>query len=171
MSFLRPEAKARLLRWRETLIGLGAAALGLWFALTSYGVLFGLGIVLVIGGAALSFAGVQRARFRQGTDGPGVVQVVEGRVTYFGPWGGGGASLDRLAWLELVPVRGGAGAWVLIEEEGERLEIPVDARGADRLFDVFAALPGLDTRAMLAALRPPVRERTQIWQRDRLRLH
>jgi hypothetical protein len=129
MSFLRPEAKAQLLRWRETLAGLGAAALGLWFALTAYGVLFGLGVVLLIGGGALAVAGVQRARFRLGSEGPGVVQVVEGRVTYFGPWGGGGASLDRLAWLELVPVKGGAGAWVLIEEEGERLEIPVDARG------------------------------------------
>jgi hypothetical protein len=171
MSFLRPEAKAVFLRWRETLVGLAAAAIGLWFALTSYGVVFGLGIVLVLGGAALGLAGVQRARFRQETEGPGIVQIVEGRVTYFGPWGGGGASLDRLAWLELVPVRGGAGAWALIEEEGERLEIPVDARGADRLFDVFTALPGLDTGAMLAALRPPVRERTQIWQRDRPRLH
>jgi hypothetical protein len=28
MSFLRPEARAQLLRWRETLAGLGAAALG-----------------------------------------------------------------------------------------------------------------------------------------------
>jgi hypothetical protein len=171
VSFLRPEAKAQLLRWRETLAGLGAVALGLFFALTAYGVLFALGVVLVIGGGALAVAGVQRARFRLGSEGPGVVQVVEGRVTYFGPWGGGGASLDRLAWLELVPVRGGAGAWVLIEEEGERLEIPVDARGADRLFDVFASLPGLDTRRMLADLQPPVRERTQIWQRDRPRLH
>jgi hypothetical protein len=171
MSFLRPEAKAQLLRWRETLTGIGAFALGLWLALTAYGVLFGLGVVLALGGAALALAGVQRARFRQGSEGPGVVQVVEGRVTYFGPWGGGGASLDRLAWLELVPVRGAAGAFVLIEEEGERLEIPIDARGAERLFDVFAALPGLDTGAMLAAMQPPVRERTLIWQRDRLRLH
>ena len=171
MSFLRPEAKALLLRWRETLIGArrgGARAL--------------VRADLLRRRlrprhrphprrVALAVAGVQRARFRQGTDGPGIVQIVEGRVTYFGPWSGGGASLDRLAWLELVPVRGGAGAWVLIEEDGERLEIPVDARGAERLFDVFAALPGLDTRAMLAALRPPVRERTQIWQRDRPRLH
>lgn len=170
MSFLRPEAKAQLLRWRETLVGVGAAALGLWLALTSYGVLFGLGVVLVIGGAAFAFAGVQRARFRQATDGPGIVQVVEGRVTYFGPWGGGGASLDRLAWLELVPMPGGAGAFVLIEEAGERLEIPIDARGAERLFDVFAALPGFEARSMLAAMRPPVRERTLIWERERLRL-
>jgi hypothetical protein len=36
MSFLRPEAKAQLLRWRETLIGARAAiALGLWLVLTS----------------------------------------------------------------------------------------------------------------------------------------
>jgi hypothetical protein len=171
MSFLRPEAKAQLVRWRETLAGLGAAALGLWLVLTAYGVLFGLGVVLILGGAALAVAGVQRARFRQGSDGPGVVQIVEGRITYFGPFGGGAASLDRLAWLEVVPVPGAAGAFLLIEEEGERLEIPVDARGADRLFDVFAALPGFDTRAMLAAMRPPVRERTAIWQRDRLALH
>jgi hypothetical protein len=171
MSFLRPEATAQLLRWRETLTGLGTAALGLWLALTAYGVLFGLGLVLAVGGAALAVAGVQRARFRQGADGPGVVQVVEGRITYFGPWSGGGASLDRLAWLELVPVAGGAGAFVLIEEAGERLEIPIDARGAERLFDVFAALPGFDTRGMLAAMQPPVRERTLVWQRDRLRLH
>ena len=171
MSFLRPEAAAQIVRWRETLAGLGAAALGLWFALTAHGVLFGAGLVLILGGAALAVAGVQRARFRVGSEGPGVVQVVEGRVTYFGPFGGGGASLDRLAWLELVPVPGGAGAFVLIEEAGERLEIPIDARGADRLFDVFAALPGFETRAMLAALRPPVRERTALWQRDRLRLH
>ena len=170
-DFLRPEAKAQLVRWRETLSGIGAAALGLWLALTAYGVLFGLGVVLVIAGVALALAGVQRARFRQGSEGPGVVQVVEGRITYYGPWGGGGASLDRLAWLELVPAQGTAGAWVLIEEEGERLEIPVDARGADRLFDVFAALPGLDTRRMLAGMQPPVRERAQVWQRDRLRLH
>jgi hypothetical protein len=171
MSFLRPEAKAQLLRWRETLAGLGAVVLGLWLVLTAYGVLFGLGVVLILGGAALAVAGVQRARFRQGSDGPGVVQIVEGRITYFGPFGGGAASLDRLAWLEVVPVPGAAGAFLLIEEEGERLEIPVDARGADRLFDVFAALPGFDTRAMLAAMRPPVRERTAIWQRDRLALH
>jgi hypothetical protein len=170
MSFLRPEAKAQILRWRETLSGLGAAALGLWLVLTAYGVLFGLGIVLVIGGSALAVAGVQRARFRRGVEGPGVVQIVEGSVTYFGPWGGGSASLDRLAWLELVP-GGAAGAWVLIEEEGERLEIPVDARGADRLFDVFAALPGFATRRMLETLESPVRDRTLIWQRDRLRLH
>jgi hypothetical protein len=32
--------------------------------------------------------------------------------------------------------------------------VPVDAAGAEVLFDVFAALPGMDMRALLAALSP-----------------
>ena len=171
MSFLRPEAKAQLLRWREALIGGAAALLGLWLLLTSFGLPFLFGIALALGGGWLAVAGIQRGRFRQGGDGPGVVRVVEGSVTYFGPWGGGVAALDRLAWLELVPAPGAAGLWVLIDEDGQRLEIPVDARGAEALLDLFAALPGLRTGAMLRSLQVPVRERTMIWQRDRLRLH
>jgi hypothetical protein len=170
-DFLRPEARALLLRWREALIGGAAAALGLWLLLTAGGLLFLFGIALALGGGWLAVAGVQRGRFRQGGEGPGVVRVVEGSVTYFGPWGGGVAAFDRLAWLELVPAPGAAGLWVLIDEEGQRLEIPVDARGAEALLDVFAALPGLRTGAMLRSLQSPVRERTLIWQRDSLRLH
>ncbi len=170
-DFLRPEARAQLLRWREALIGGAAAAAGLWLLLTSAGLPFLFGIALAIGGAGLAVAGVQRGRFRQGGEGPGVVRVVEGSVTYFGPWGGGVAALDRLAYLELVPSPGMAGLWVLIDEEGQRLEIPVDARGAEALFDLFAALPGLRTGTMLRGLQGPVRDRTLIWQRDSLRLH
>ena len=171
MSFLRPEAKAQLLRWREALIGGAAAAFGLWLLATSAGLPFLFGIALALGGLWLAVAGVQRGRFRQGGGGAGVVSVVEGSVTYFGPWGGGVAALDRLAWLELVPSPGTAGLWVLIDEAGGRLEIPVDARGAEALLDLVAALPGLRTGAMLRSLRPPVQERTVVWQRDRLRLH
>lgn len=171
MSFLRPEAKAQLMRWREALIGGVAALFGLWLVFTGSGLPLLFGIALSLGGGWLAVAGVQRGRFRQGSDGPGVVRVVEGSVTYFGPWGGGVAALDRLAWLELVPADGAAGLWVLIDDEGRRLEIPVDARGAEALLDLFSALPGLRTGAMLRSLQVPVRERTMIWQRDRLRLH
>ncbi len=171
MSFLRPEARETLLRWRETLAGLGASAVGLWLALDTYGPFPLIGWALVLGGVALAVTGVQKARFRRGGDGPGVVQVVEGRVTYFGPWGGGAAALDRLGWIELAPVAGGAGLWVLIEEEGARLEIPIDAKGADALFDLFETLPGIRTGHMLASMKVPVRERTLIWQRDVPRLH
>jgi hypothetical protein len=172
VSFIRPEVAAGLRRWRESLIGGAAAILGLWLLLTSYGLPFLFGIALALGGGGLAVAGVQRARFRKGDDGPGVVQVVEGRVTYFGPWGGGAAALDQLGWLELASSDdGSAGVWTLIDEDGRRLEIPVDARGAEALFDIFAALPGLDTRKMLAAMQEPVRGRTVIWQRDVPRLH
>ena len=33
------------------------------------------------------------------------------------------------------------------------LLIPVEAAGAERLFDAFAALPGMDTAALVAAVR------------------
>ncbi len=171
MSFLRPEVRDTLLRWRETLAGTAAGILGIWLAMTSFGPFFLIGVALVIGGFALAVAGVQKARFRRGGEGPGVVQVVEGRVTYFGPWGGGAAALDRLGWLELVPSDGAAGLWVLVSEDGDRLEIPVDAKGADALFELFETLPGLRTGHMLDSMKPPVRERTLIWQRDVPRLH
>lgn len=171
MSFVRPEVAAAVQRWRETLVGIGALALGLWFAWTSFGALFLIGVVLAIGGGALALAGIQRARFRTPAEGPGIVKVDEGRIVYFGPWGGGSVALDRLGWLELAPSGRDRPDWIFIEEDGHRLEVPADAAGADALFDVFAALPGMPTERMLSLLSDPVRERTVIWQRDLMRLH
>ena len=43
MSFIRPEARAALWRWREVLAGAGVGALGIWMGLTGLGfeVIFG----------------------------------------------------------------------------------------------------------------------------------
>ena len=43
--------------------------------------------------------------------------------------------------------------------------IPVDAEGADELFDAFAALPGLKTERMLAQLRSRPDLPVLIWER------
>lgn len=171
MSFVRPEVAAGLHRWRETLAGSAAAVLGLWLVVTAYGAGFLIGCGLLVGGSALAVAGVQRARFRSPADGPGIVRIDEGRVLYLGPWGGGSVALDRLGWLELQPSGRARPDWVLIEEDGTRLEVPADALGAEALFDIFAALPGLRTEEMLGLLRAPVRERTPVWTRDAPRLH
>jgi apolipoprotein N-acyltransferase len=64
MSFLRPEARAALWRWREVLVGVGLMAIGLWWALTTIGLLHWLGYVLLVLAAAILAAGLQRARFR-----------------------------------------------------------------------------------------------------------
>ena len=165
MSFIRPELARKLNRWRETLAGLGAAALGfVWFS-TEIGPLWLVGMVLMVGGALLAVAGIQRARFRRGSEGPGLVQVIEGQVTYFGPFEGGSVAVDDLVSVELDPGRQDSPAWVVTGTLGETLNIPVDAAGADALFDVFAGLPGLQTEAMLKRLETSPEERVTVWTR------
>jgi len=171
MSFIRPSVAQRLNRWRETLAGLAAALLGFTWYSTEFGPLWLLGVVLMVGGALLAIAGVQRARFRRGGDGPGVVQVIEGQVTYFGPEEGGTVALDDLLSVELDPEGGQAARWIIRGRLGEALRIPVDAAGADALFDAFASLPGLQTETMLRKLEDDPHGRVRVWQRDSLALH
>ena len=171
MSFIRPEAARALSRWRETLVGLGVAAFGTLLVLTSYGLVWGIGVALAVAGALLALAGIQRARFRRGGEGPGMVQVLEGQVTYFGPFGGGSVSSGDLSRIELEPGGSASPSWVVTAGYGDSLRIPVDAAGAEALFDVFAGLPGLDTEAMLKMLETPPSHRVTVWQRARTLLH
>jgi hypothetical protein len=163
-DFLRPEARAFLRRWREPMVAAGLAALGLWWALTEFGLLRWIGWLLVAGAAALAYAALQRLRFARGGGGAGVVTIDERRVVYFGPYSGGVADLDALLRLELEPSPGGPAQWVLTCDTGERVEIPVDAEGADRLFDVFAALPGLRPSTLLSALERPPETPVVLWR-------
>ena len=175
MSFLRPEARAQIHRWREVLAGAAVTLLGLYWAIFTGGLLAWIGWVVVALGAVLLVAGVQRARFRIGTGGPGVVQVLEGRIAYFGPLTGGVADLDRLDRLMLDP-SARPPHWLLRSEDGTTLAIPLTAEGADQLFDAFATLPDLRTERMLALMQKPGTSPVMIWQAPRaaaaaLRLH
>ncbi|MEI4232471.1 hypothetical protein [Roseovarius sp. D22-M7] len=175
MSFIRPQARAALWRWREALSGTGLAALGLWWVLGLGGLLHWLGYaVLIIAGAVLVM-GVQRARFRNGAGGPGVVRVDEGQVAYFGPLTGGVVAIRDLDSLTLDP-SGHPAHWVLSQRGAPDLHIPVNAEGAEALFDAFAALPGLRTEHMLAQMRRLPDYPTVIWQKvspvtSAIRLH
>lgn len=160
-EFLRPEARAALFRWREALIGLMVAGIGLWLALAGFGVTQWLGWAVVVVGAALTITGIQIGRFRGSGDGPGVVTVDERRVAYFGPISGGMADLDLLARLELLPE---GPTWRLVSENGAVLDIPTDARGAEQLLDLFAALPGMRIERLLHRLRAPGPQPTVLWQ-------
>ncbi|MCL3881856.1 hypothetical protein [Marivita sp. GX14005] len=142
-SFIRPEAGAVLRRWREALAGLAIALLGLyWIFGTSPGLLMWVGYLTLAIGGLLSFAGLQKGRFRHGGGGPGLVQIVERRIAYFGPLDGGIVDLDALTSLTYDPTQKPA-HWVLTHQGGAPLHIPVTAEGADALFDAFASLPGL----------------------------
>ncbi|EEB86409.1 hypothetical protein [Roseobacter sp. GAI101] len=168
MSFLRPEAKAELWRWREVLVGVTAALFGLWLIIGP-GLLLALpGAALVATGAAFTWVGVQRVRFRKSGMGAGAVQVDEGQIAYFGPLTGGVVSLREMERLSLE--RGGYPAHWKLEQPGQdAVRIPVDAAGSEALFDAFASLPGLRTERMLAELADDRTLSVVIWERQTLR--
>lgn len=168
MSFIRPEARAALARWREALAGAAVTALGLYWALGQHGLLGWIGWLLVPAGAGIAVIGVQRARFRITGQGPGVVLVDEGEITYMGPLSGGSVSVPDLERLVLDPSARPA-HWVLEQPDRPILHIPVNAEGAGDLFDVFATLPGLRTERMLAELNRGGSHPVVIWERTPLR--
>jgi len=171
MSFIRPEVASRLNRWRESLAGGAAAAFGAYLMMVGTDAAVLIGTVLTVGGALLLVAGIQRARFRKGHGGPGVVHLDEGLLTYFGPIEGGSVHVSDLLRVQLDPNEANHAEWVLEHVAGDALRIPVNAEGTDALFDVFAELPGLETRSMLADLQKRPGERILIWQKHTERLH
>ncbi|MGB3279647.1 MAG: hypothetical protein WBA92_10690 [Pseudorhodobacter sp.] len=153
MTFIRPEARAALWRWREVFAAAGLAAVGLWLVRLGGFVLVPLGagvMVLALGFGLLAW---RRLRFAQGGDAPGVVEIDEGQVSFFGPSFGGAVALRELVELRLITMSGRR-LWRLKQKDGQTLLIPVEAMGAERLFDAFSALPGMDTGALVAAVDP-----------------
>jgi hypothetical protein len=148
---IRPELQAKFWAAREVIIAGLVALLGLWFALRG-------GIIpLLLGGTLALVAGwfallaIRRLRFGQDIAAPGIVEVDEAQISYFGPDGGGFVSVRELSELRLSHAAGRR-FWRLKQADGQALLIPVDAQGTASLFDTFAALPGMDSQALIAAL-------------------
>jgi hypothetical protein len=172
MSFIRPEVWNGIWRWREALFGFFLAACGMVWAVGEQGVLAAVGTSLAIVGGLIIFAGIQRTRFRVGTGGPGVVQVHERLVTYYGygPFDGGSVSIDALEVVKLDPTTKPA-SWMLQEVGGQPLYIPTNAENAEELFDAFATLEGIRTENMLTKLRANPGVPVTIWQLPQRQLH
>ncbi|WP_245776307.1 hypothetical protein [Thalassovita taeanensis] len=172
MSFLRPEAQAALRRWREPVVALGIVLIGVRWALIGLGPLRWIGGIVVLAGAAgLGFVALRRARFARMAGGAGLVEVDEGVVSYFGPVSGGSLAISALSAIRLLRMGEGQQVWLLSAPGEAPLHIPVDAEGSEALFDVFAALPGMQTEAMLRALRRPASDDVLIWRSNPMRLH
>jgi len=150
---IRDGARAALWRWREVMLALGIIGFGLWLAVLGGYLLVPLGALVAVGGASLGVLATRRLRFARQADAPGVVQVDEGQVGYLGPTVGGFVSLTDLVEVRIIGMRGRR-LWRLKQADGQAVLIPVDAAGAEALFDAFSALPGLSSADLLAAVAP-----------------
>lgn len=164
MTFVRPEARAALWRWREALAGACAMAFGVWWAMSGTSLTRWIGVAVAIAALALLLAGLQRGRFRGLSGGIGVVRTDEGQVAYFGPLSGGVVAFSEMSRLT-YDATGRPAHWVLSQPGQPDLHIPVDAEGSDALFDVFTRLPGLSTEKMLGALSQDQGTKIVLWHR------
>jgi hypothetical protein len=153
MTFIRPEITDLIWRAREVIWAGLVVALGLWLILLGGYLLIPLGLIVGGVGVVLALTAFRRMRFQQKVTAPGVVELDEAQVGYLGPELGGFLSLQELVELRMLVLRGRR-MWRLKQADGQALLIPVDARGAERLYDAFANLPGMDTSALVAALEP-----------------
>lgn len=151
MSLIRPELAYGLRRWSEVLASLALSGLGVWTLQSHDRFIQILGAAIIVTGLGLALVAWRRLRFHRDTAAPGIVQVVEGQISYFGPETGGFVGLGQVVELHLVDH---GTAWRLVTPE-EDLSIPVAAQGADALFDAFAQLPGLRMADVLTALDHP----------------
>ena len=152
MSFIRPEVASFLSRNREVIAAAAVVALGLWLLAYGTGYLVPLLGLAVFGiGLGWETLALRRLRFQQDGEAPGIVRVTEAQIAYFGPRVGGFIGLPDLSEIRLLTLRGRR-IWKLKQGDGQLLHIPVESDGAEALFDAFAALPGIDMAALVAAL-------------------
>lgn len=166
LNLIRPDAASFLSRWGEVFIAAGLALIALW--VFSFGGWFfqAIGLLLAFAAAAGALIAWRRARFRRDIAQPGVIEVDEGQIRYFGPEGGGFAALREVVELTLLQDTEDQSWWQLREAGGGHVKIPTSANGAEALFDAFAALPGIDMGALSAALSKTANPGAQIlWQR------
>lgn len=172
---IRPEVAVWIARWREVGFGLLILGLGFYWAYNAVGIMLYISFVLVVVGGGIVWVGARRARFPAAGGGPGVVEVDERRITYFGPDGGDAVSIDALTRVEVITTDGGPMAtdlfWIFHTEDGAILQVPGDAEGVGALFDALAALPGVDYAAATMAAGSTEAAIFPIWERPQNRLH
>ncbi len=168
MSFVRPALARRLRRWSELAAAILAAIVG-GFVMRLGGFLFlPVGALLMLLSLGWAMTALRRLSFQRDVAAPGVVEVIEGQVSYFGPSFGGFVALDDLTELRLAEFHGSL-QWRLRTAAGEVLLIPTEAAGAEQLYDAFATLPGIDMAILAFALRSGTAT-LPLWRRPRTAL-
>ncbi|WP_246831469.1 hypothetical protein [Thioclava sp. L04-15] len=167
LAVIRPEVAQGFRRWGEVIAAGVAVAFGAWLIWLGGYLLMALGAAAVALGLGWALIGWRRMRFSRDVGAPGLVEIDEGRISYFaasraraigGPAGnvtalgmGGELALREIAEIRLLNLQGKQ-YWRLRSGAGEALLIPLDAAGANALYDAFASLPGIDMGKLSAAL-------------------
>ena len=172
MSFLRPEIARGIARWREVIILGGGAIVALIIVARSWQLsplIAGLAVCAGLPMAILALQAAQRIRFSKALQDPGVVTIDERRIGYFGPDGGGFVEMGALMKLDFqvfeVPVGEPVGLWHLFHADGGPVMIPMAAKGAEGLLDLFASLPGARLKDAFAAREAGRNVTVPIWRR------
>ncbi len=161
---IRPEAKETLWRWRELEIGIAICFFGLYLFVQTFGLLKWIGTGFALLGLILIFIGQQRGRFRHSEKGAGVVGIVEGQITYFGPLEGGTIAVADISGVSLI-IHGDSRCWCLHQNGQDALIIPVSAKGGEHLFDAFAEIDGFSLEQMLGQLADATSQSSIVWRR------
>lgn len=149
---IRPTLRASFARWSEPLLALAVAGFGLWLSLWGGWFFAAIGALVMLVGIALLIGAWRRLPFRRKIAAPGVVELDEGAIRYYGADAlGGEIALRDLVEVRLLRLKG-RGHWRLRSAGAEALLIPVDAAGAETLAYAFNALPGMDMGMVSAAL-------------------
>ncbi|MDF2231453.1 hypothetical protein P2H44_02695 [Albimonas sp. CAU 1670] len=162
-------------RWAETLIAatLAVALLSVGLRAALQGGWLGWGLAaLGLPAAAWAVVAFSRARMKGDSDGPGVVEVAEGRITYLAPEGheqlwGGVVRVEELWTVEAVLLKRNAGlAWRLRPMDGLPVVIAVRARGADQIPEALSVLPGFSVMRASKAFEHDGLGVRPIWRRS-----
>ena len=166
MPVIRPELAERLRPWRELAAAVLVAVSGAW-VFTWGGLVFQpIGIAVFAVAAVWGIDARRRMRFRREVAAPGVVELIEGAIRYYGAQTlGGEIALRDLVEVRLLRLNGHA-HWRLRSSDGQALLIPVEAAGAARLADAFSALPGFDLAQAANALDAKGETFRIVWRRS-----
>jgi len=153
-----------LLIWRETIVAIMFAGLGLYWIINSYGTLYLVGYGVLITGIIFAYVGYQRTSFKRTETGGGTVEFTEGQISYFGQKTGAIFSVEDIECLS-IDKSNTSSKWIIESTAGYKVEIPTNVEGNEVLFDVFNSLEGFQIHRMLEALSSSRCNRTVLWQK------
>lgn len=149
---IRNSLRRQLTDWAEVISAAAALAGAVWVFRLGGWLFWPIGALSGFAALVWLLTALNRRRLARPVAAPGVIELDEGRLRYFGARVlGGEIALADLSEVRLMRLSGRL-YWRL-KSGGEALLIPVEASGAAALTDALGALPGLDLGQLAHALR------------------